>query len=526
MKRNNIKMMAGIALGAFLLCGTAACTDKFEEINKNPYQPSEEEMEGDNFKLGAFFPQMQVNVLPAQENDYQMCENLLGAGYGRYLTHPQPKWTTMFAFFNAPEAWIYYPYSVVFPRIYGAFKTIKDNTGGQGTSYAWAQILKVAAIHRMTDIYGPIPYSKVSGTSIAAEYDSQKDVYYGMLKELTEAIDVLTPYVLANPEARPMTEFDMVYGGDYKLWVKFANSLKLRIAMRMSYVAPEDAKKYAEEAVGHVIGVMTSNNDNAFIAYSKNPIEVMWNAYGDTRVCAEIIAYMNGYEDPRREKYFQKTTAFDENGYYGVRTGVSLALTSGSYLDCSAPKVATADPLMWMNAAECYFLRAEGAMRGWDMNGMDAKTAYETGISMSFAQYGLAGQEVAYMNDDTKVPATYVDPLNSANNEQINSSITVKWDDAASEEEKLERIITQKWIAIWPLGTEAWAEQRRTGYPAFLNVKVNNSGDGALSVDLASRVPFPPSEALNNTAFYNDAVQKLGGADNYSTKLWWDKKNN
>ena len=525
MKRNKVKNIAKVVLSVMLVCGMASCTDNFEEINKHPYQPSDEEMEGDNFKLGAFFPQMQVNVIPAQENDYQMCENLLGGGYGRYLTHPQPKWTTMFAFFNANESWIYYPYSVVFPRIYGAFKTIKDNTGGEGTSYAWAQILKVAAIHRMTDIYGPIPYSKVSGSSIAAEYDRQEEVYYGMIKELTDAIDVLTPYVLSNPEARPMAEFDMVYGGDYVKWVKFANSLKLRMAVRMSYAAPADAKKYAEEAVNHVIGVMSDNNDNAFISYSKNPIEVMWNAYGDTRVCAEIVAYMNGYEDPRRDKYFQETTKLAENGFYGVRTGISLALTSGSYLDCSAPKVSSSEPLMWMNAAECYFLRAEGAMRGWNMK-MDAKTAYETGIATSFAQYGLAGQEVAYMHDDTKVPATYVDPLNSSNSEAINSTITIKWNEEASEEEKLERIITQKWIAMWPLGTEAWAEQRRTGYPAFLSVEVNNSGDASLSEDLASRVPFPPSEALNNTVFYNDAVQKLGGADNYATKLWWDKKNN
>lgn len=524
MKRNMLSNLAGAAMGVALMCTAASCTDNFENINKNPYQPDDTEMEGDNFKLGAFFPQMQVNVIPVQENDYQMCENLIGGGYGRYLTHPQPKWTTMFAFFNANEDWIYYPYSVVFPRIYGSFKTIKEETGGQGTSYAWAQILKVAAIHRMTDIYGPIPYTKVSGSSIAAEYDSQDVVYYALLQELTEAIDVLTPYVLANPDARPMEDFDMVYGGDYRLWVKFANSLKLRIAMRMRYADPEKARTYAEEAVNHVIGVMTDNADNAFITYSKNPIEVLWNSYGDTRVCAELVTYMNGYQDPRRAKYFQTTTEFEQNGYYGVRTGVSLELTSGSYLSCSAPAVKTSEPLMWMNAAECYFLRAEGAMLGWNMKA-SAQELYETGISTSFAQYGLAGQEMAYLNDDTNVPGTYVDPLNAGNNEVVASNITVKWNEEADEEEKLERIITQKWIAMYPLGTEAWAEQRRTGYPAFFPVKVNNSGNGALTTELASRIPFPPSEALNNAEYYADAVSKLGGADNYATKLWWDKKN-
>lgn len=513
-------------LAAFaVMCATISCTGNFEQINKNPYQPDDQEMEGDNFKLGAFFPQMQVNVIPAQENDYQMCENLIGGGYGRYLTHPQPKWTTTFAFFNANEDWLYYPYSVVFPRIYGAFKTIREATGGEGVTYAWAKILKAAAIHRMTDMYGPVPYSKVSGSSIVAEYDTQEEVYYGLIGELTEAIDVLTPYVLANPDARPMADFDMVYGGDYAQWVKFANSLKLRMAIRMRYAVPADAQTYAEEAVNHVIGVMTTNADNAFIAYAKNPIEVMWNSYGDTRICAELIAYMDGYQDPRREKYFQKASNLEGVIYAGVRTGVSLALQSGSYLDCSAPVANTSDPLMWMNAAECYFLRAEGAMLGWSMKG-SAQELYETGVTTSFAQYGLTGQEAAYLADDVHTPGAYVDPLNPANNETVNSSITIKWDDDADQEEMLERIITQKWIAMFPLGSEAWAEQRRTGYPAFFPVKVNNSGDATLTSELASRIPFPPSEALNNGEYYNDAVAKLGGADNYSTKLWWDKKNN
>lgn len=522
MKKKNI---INKLIVAPLVMGFMSCTGNYMDINSNPYQPGD--LTPDDYALGSAMSNLASTVISSDVNTAQFTDCLLGGPLGGYFADSNAGWSNTISNFNATNDWtrVFLISDRIISTLYGNLSTVKqvsENTNNP-VPYAIAQIIKVAAMSRVTDAYGPIPYSKIGQDGkITIPYDTQEEVYNAFFKELDESIEVLTE----NRNAALVASADFVYSGNVQKWVKFANSLKLRIAMRMSYVAPEDAKKYAEEAVGHVIGVMTSNNDNAFIAYSKNPIEVMWNAYGDTRVCAEIIAYMNGYEDPRREKYFQKTTAFDENGYYGVRTGVSLALTSGSYLDCSAPKVATADPLMWMNAAECYFLRAEGAMRGWDMNGMDAKTAYETGISMSFAQYGLAGQEVAYMNDDTKVPATYVDPLNSANNEQINSSITVKWDDAASEEEKLERIITQKWIAIWPLGTEAWAEQRRTGYPAFLNVKVNNSGDGALSVDLASRVPFPPSEALNNTAFYNDAVQKLGGADNYSTKLWWDKKNN
>lgn len=82
--------------------------------------------------------------------------------------------------------------------------------------------------------------------------------------------------------------------------------------------------------------------------------------------------------------------------------------------------------------------------------------------------------------------------------------------------------MTQKWIAMFPLGQEAWSEQRRTGYPRFMPVKVNKNSDASLTTKLAARIPFAPIEKINNTANYQQAVVSLGGPDTYGTKLWWD----
>lgn len=499
----------------------ASCTGNFDEINTHPYQPTEGDMSGDNFKMGAFFPQLQENVYPVQENSYQMNESLIGDVYGRYMTITNDGWKASFATFNAPAGWVNYPFEVTLTKIYGAWSTIRKETDGKGVNFAWAQILKVAAMHRMTDLYGPIPYSKVATGAINVPYDNQKVVYDNMFKDLNDAIEVLTGYVSRNPSATPMADYDEVYAGNFSKWVKFANSLKLRMALRIVYADATLAQKMAEEAINHPIGVITSNGDNTKIAYPKNPINIMWDAYSDTRVCADIVAYMDGYSDPRMEKYFQKADVNGKQGFFGLRTGISIPSKAWA-CKYSAPVAAPTDKVLWMNAAEVAFLRSEGAMRGWNMKGT-AESLYNDGIKLSFEERGASGAD-AYLADTSKKPGDYVDPYGQFSQPAM-SSITIKWVDGAGTEEKLERIITQKWIAMWPLGQEAWSEFRRTGYPKFMPVKVNN-GVGVSSTLLARRIPFPPSEKVNNEAHYNDALTLLNGVDGYATNLWWDKKSN
>lgn len=247
----------------------------------------------------------------------------------------------------------------------------------------------------------------------------------------------------------------------------------------------------------------------------------MWNAYNDTRMGATIDAYMNGYEDPRLPVYFKTC---EDGKYHGVRSGLSSMLTD-NYSILSVPNVEKSTPVVWMLASEVAFLRAEGAMLSWDMGG-DDESFYRKGIELSFLENGLSAEAAAAYAESTKEPMAFEDA--SASQTKYNaakpSSITPQWNPAAGTEEKLERIITQKWLAMYPNGQEAWSEFRRTGYPKVIPIVHNMSG-GKVDTDIqVRRMTFPRAEYSNNASGVAAATALLGGPDTGGTKLWWDKK--
>lgn len=516
--QNTIKKAAVLSVGALLV---ASCTDNFEDYNRDPGKPTEKEILEGHYKLGAFFPQMIAFAYPAQENAYQMCENLIGDPYGRYLSIANT-WTATFSTFNAPDGWINWPFENIFPKIYGGWGQVKEMTNGEGFRFAWAQIIRVTAMQRMTDLYGPIPYSKIGGEGIVAAYDSQQEAYKAMFADLDKAIEELIKFDAENPDYRKTAEFDPVYSGMFKKWIQYANSLKLRMAMRIVYADPVLAKQKAEEAVNSPGGLIRINEDNALNKYPSNPVHKMTTDWGDSRACADIVSYMNGYKDPRLSKYFTKSVVKGSSTYHGLRTGIEIMSKSaaGEY---SSTTYLKEERLLWMNAAEVSFLLAEGALRKWDMGGT-AKDFYEEGIKLSFSQWGAMGLE-SYLADATSVQADYNDPNVDLSTKAV-STITIRWEESDPFEKKLERLITQKWLAMFPLGQEAWSEHRRTGYPHFFPVMINKNEDAGLKTAFAARIPFAVSEKQNNEKNYNEAVSYLGGPDNYSTKLWWDKNPN
>lgn len=176
--------------------------------------------------------------------------------------------------------------------------------------------------------------------------------------------------------------------------------------------------------------------------------------------------------------------------------------------------------MQWMSGAESFFLRAEAKLR-WDMGSTSAQELYQSGVRTSFQERGVSGVD-SYLQSNDK-PADFSDNSNNGRDASALSTITPKWDDNASFEVKLERIITQKYLAIFPDGQEAWSEFRRTGYPKLFTIDYNAS-NGVVSTDLQiRRLRFPASEYSNNSANVQAAVGLLGGADNGGTKLWWDK---
>lgn len=500
-----------------LICSSlmlASCTAGFEEANRPGNKISEEELSRDNYSTGSFFVQMENEAFPEQENSYQMNQDLIGNYLGRYLTYANNGFSgSNFVKMNAPVSWVRYPFANSMPKTVSAYNEIVRLAGTESLSYAWALILRAQSFLRLTDMYGPIP---IGAEEDANAYSSQQKVYHTLIDDLDVATGILDKMISASGgQLVQFTDYDKVYDGDFTKWLKFANSLKLRMAIRMRFVEPDYAQTVGEKAVAD--GVITSNDDNTTIYYVPNGLYKTSVEWGDTRACADLESYMNGYGDPRISQYFSATATAGSRTIIGCRAGANVgnkSVADGLY---SAVKVDNDTRGVWMTAAEMTFCRAEGALAGWSGMGGTAGELYNEAITLSFDQWSASGVD-AYLNDDTSTQNDYVDAEGGygGGNAKM-SSITIKWDDSASSEEKLERLIVQKWIALFPDGQEAWCEIRRTGYPKVFPVAQSTAYD----IDVANRIPFDYTEMTNNAENYQKAVQLLGGPDDYSTKMWW-----
>lgn len=518
-------------LAVALTLGGASCTGSYMDINSNPYQPGD--LTPDDYGLGSAMTNLASTVISSDVNTTQFTECLLGGTMGGYFADSNAGWSNTISNFNATNDWtrVLLLSDRIIPTLYSNLtqvKQISEQTNNP-VPYAIAQIIKVAAMHRVTDTYGPIPYSQIGQDGkINIPYDTQEQVYDRLFDELDESIETLTN----NRNAALVSSIDFVYQGNVQKWVKFANSLKLRLAIRIANVAPAKAKQRAEEAVNHELGVIESNADNATWKYFgaiNNPlfVAVRYNeeaSGGDTHPAADIISYMNGYDDNRRAAYFEESK-WESKPYVGLRRSINMSKVKEYFSNYSRVKISSSDPVLWMNAAEVAFLKAEAtAIYGFNMNGTAAQF-YEEGIRLSFDQWGVSGAE-GYMKDNSRKPDLYIDPAGLNTYEGVLSNITIAWDEAASKAEKQERIITQKWIALWPLGNEAWADYRRTGYPHLLPAtdEGNLSGGIVNSQKGARRMPYPSEEYTSNTVNVQEAVSKyLGGPDNMATDVWWAK---
>lgn len=526
-----------LVVGAVAMA-SSSCIGNYLNINTNPYEVDKDAMNRDGYAIRAAMTSLYGTVISPHINTAQFTDVLLGGPMGHYYASTGGWDNATIGEFNAPDDWTnpFLASDRIIPVLSTNLKLIKSLTDDP-VSHAIANIVKVTAMHRVTDTYGPIPYTKIGEDGkISVPYDDQQTVYETMIAELTECVNTLT----LNKTNGISPEADVIFGGDPVKWCKFANSLKLRLAVRMAYASPENAKKYAEEAVNHEIGVMTSNADIArvpahifgegnsmFVAIKYNQPQGV-NTGGDTHIAADIACYMNGYNDPRREKYFIPSL-FPENKFVGMRIGVERPPFSEACKFSGVNLVRESD-MVWMNAAEVAFLRAEAAaIFKFDvLKGASVEDLYNEGIRLSFEQWGAAGY-AEYIKNDTDIPETYTDPFGKDSYSGVLTNVKVKWDDAATDEKKQEQIIIQKWIANFNLGNEAWADYRRTGYPRFMPAtdKGNKSGGVVDNVLGPRRMPYPQIEKTNNAANLQDAIQNmLKGADNMATDLWWDCKPN
>ncbi len=500
------------ALIIFLLTG---CTKNFDKINTDPTTFSSLP----SAAIPKAFAISEWEGVWADPGNYEVIHSLYadlwsqyfvdGGGFAgdRYVLDPNL---------------IIFSWSLTYTVNWPSLKLVLDQTQNTAPSAnAIAKIWKVYIFHQECDFYGAIPYFQAGLGALSIPYDGQEAVYHDFFKLLDSATSVLAA---ADPSERPFGTDDLIYHGDVTKWLKFANSLRLRLAMRVSGVDPELAKEEAEKAVAG--GVITLNDDNAFVDVGPNSInglaaEAPWE---NMRMSASMLSYLKGYNDPRLQEYY--SPADDDGQFHGIRNGmtpdqIALAVkTNGTNLSninssrwTDATQATT--PLNVMYAAETYFLRAEGALNGWDM-GETAENLYNDGITVSMQQWGVTDNTTIqnYINSS----ATPVAPNDFLNSPAV-SNVPVKFDaDPAVERQQ---IITQKWLALFPDGIEAWAELRRTGYPKLYPLIQSDNPDLS-PTDIIRRITFISDEYQTNGKAVQAAIPLLNGPDKASTRVWWN----
>jgi len=510
----------------------AACTGDFEKMNTNPLGVSDEELMQDNSLIGQHFPPIEQSIYynfntgNGADYTYQTFQNLNADIWSGYMASPMnyTGGVNNQTYFLV-AGWNSSCWSYTYNRVMGNSQKIKEKVAEFGPETyghfdAINSILRVLAMSRVCDQYGPVIYSKYGETLLGGEYDSGPDAYKLFFKELDEAVKILEKYL--DTKSASFARFDMAYNGDLRKWMRLGNSLRLRLAMRIVKYDPALSKEQAEAAVNAPEGLMLNNSDIFTISGFgyRNPIATLsgrseWN---EIHINANIVSILGGYGDGRLSRY---ATESPEGGIIGLRSGIpDLNILEKSYKDIlSNINIANPDvPVILFAPAETHFLLSEAALRGWNVGG-SAKAFYESGVRTSFEQWGAGMGD--YL-ESSKTPAPFVDALREDFNSPAMSNVTPRWDDAKTDEERFEKICVQRWIAVFPEGMNGWAIWRRTGYPKLFPILKNDS-QGIIPTELGvRRLEYTNSEKINNPEGYAQAVRLLGGPDTGATRIFWD----
>ncbi len=469
-------ILARVVLLVGLVWAVGACDEGLTEVNDNPNQPTD---------------------VPV---DFLLAQSIQGGvqatfGAGQMLQHTSI-WPQHFVQIQYPDEEVGNVRAARMEGYWGGYYTgeLKDiqtvidkgSEAGNANVQAVGMIWKEWTFHIVTDLWGDIPYSEALNgeENSSPAYDAQQDVYAGMLANLETAVGML------SAGAAGFGSGDILYGNDAGAWEKFANSLRMRLAMR---VGNQQAFVAAYNAGG-----FTSNADNAMLEYPgppyENPLYENWLGRDDNGISATMVDTLKSLNDPRLELYAKPASHDGEyrghqNGREDLPEGQSLAWFSRINDFWRANGAAT--PSAVMTHAEVLFLQAEAAAKGW-ISG-DPAALYEAGIRANMELYAPYGH------------APSADAIDAY----------MAQDEVAYE--GLEDIYLQKWIALWMNGSEAYAEWRRTGTP-----------DLAMGPDLVlDRIPvrfmYPDSEQSLNASNLQAAVSRQGGGLDLVTPVWWDQ---
>ncbi|MGB3851786.1 MAG: SusD/RagB family nutrient-binding outer membrane lipoprotein [Tunicatimonas sp.] len=494
---------------AVLLVGllATACTDDFEELNANPNQP--EEVTSDL---------LLTNII------YEAVREMDGMAWGegnviaQYVAKIQFTGRDRYDWGPESDPWFEF-YDLL--RDVENIQAIEEEDNGY---VAVSLIMKSWMYQILTDLYGDIPYSQaIQGKTegnFTPTFDRQEVVYAGILADLERANGLLT----TNPT--PVVG-DVLFDGDLERWQKLANSLRLRVLLRQSNQVDPSA---AMEAILNDPNapIFTSNDDQAVFNYlasapNQQPLYTTRSgSFDEYRLSKLLENTLKGLNDNRLHVYAQPTSdaeaglVGEEEAYQGVPNGLAdesaLVFNGGSNfvsqvgllyacLVCDDNASPTARQGMVMTYAELQFILAEAAERGF-IEG-EAETFYRNGIQASYDYFQERSALISPEVSEAAAPA-----------EGYYTQEAVAY--TGSTEERLAKIGTQKWLALFFNGTEAWADWRRTGHPAGLE-----AGTDALIDKVPVRFMYPVEAQSLNGENYRAALSAQG-PDNITTAVWWD----
>ncbi len=527
------------SLGAAALLAVSvlsSCTGDFDEINKDPNSLIEEDLDA-SMAGPAFATALYAGIhngagettgYADDQGTWGIATGILSSSFIHYLSSGYGTERNNYSGYEA-RGWTRF-YTIAVPSFNYAVVAAKDNAEATAILKIW----KVYMYNQMVDLYGPIPYSEAGNNKEVVPYDSVESIYEDFFKLLDESNAVLSATPVSTVLA--LQPNDRVYQGSTDKWRIFGNSLRLRLALRISDIQPAKAKTQAEAAVA--AGVMQNNQQSAYFAVSSitpNNLNIVVGGWG-YKMTASMESLLLGYSDPRLQKWFSPgntgtyigrpsgtlSSFFDEEKNKAFSPFNENVLGLGPNPG-SSPLSNTKNIEIFM-ASENYFTRAEGALNGWNMGG-SAQSLYEEGIRLSMSQWGVT--DPAAINSyiaGTSLPTA--PNVNTIYPDLVKESIPVKlpvaW--SASVADQRTQIAVQKYLAIFPESWEAYADLRRSDAKVIYEPLNTDNTDAGVGKSLIKRVIYVTNEYSSNRDAVTDAITKLGGPDTGGTKLWWDTK--
>lgn len=498
-----------------LLLITSSCDKGFDQLNVNPTAATalNPVFEFNNAMVNTAFPGSTLVFEEAIVQQMYSPNSGVLAGGNFNIDNRGP---------TGPNAAIWQGYYQNVIRYLVDVITKTKTDANRSNLYNMARIWKAYAFMVLTDSYGDVPYFQAGtgflSSNVTPKYDAQQAIYDDIIKELTEATAALDA-------TKPTEAGEITYGGDVAKWKRAGNSILLRAGMRLSKVNPTLAQSTVQKAVAG--GVMQANTDNLVVrndANYKNPVGNTLNSTeaANYYLTGYFVDYLKSTSDPRLAsiavryvgaKSGPEQTAAKASRDPSVQIGMPLGFDNGTI-----PARATADklasfydysqldrtrlgrfdaPTFLVTYAQTQLLLAEAAQRGWTTG--SPASFYNAGVTAHMQQLGMADANSA-------VPAAAIAAYLEAN-----PYVAARG---------LELINTQYWIASFLNGPEAFANFRRSGFPAL----VPNPYPGKeIKGNFINRLSYPDSEISVNTANRQEAIGRQG-PDNLDTRVWWDKQ--